>query len=423
MLLSVFATPEGHAFEDEGYIALARTGTKIVEVGAHEFIPLPAGASLAVMPQRLPVGLNRLKGVFEVIQNKGHAVAALLPQGYTRTFLPAYIKEKNSQQLPLFGYAALAWHSEEERFYVAAIATDDERGQWDPAHFSTSDLPKLIANKKADLPGNRIIAQLAHCALHYGCFTAQNVFYERWEGAVPVSAHCNARCIGCISEQASDCCPSPQGRITYTPTVGEVVDVLTSHLHKSPAGIASFGQGCEGEPLLQAQRISQAIAEVRSQYTRGTINANTNAGYTQGLQQVCEAGIDALRVSMISAIPEHYHAYVRPQGYGITDVRNSLAIAQRNQVYTSLNWLTLPGVTDTVAEVEALVDLIRTTGVQMVQLRNLNIDPDIYPQIWSPPFEEEALGIDTLLTILQEEVPDVKVGSFSHAHKGADGKA
>ena len=58
---------------------------------------------------------------------------------------------------------------------------------------------------------NRVLAQVALCSREYGCFTAQNVFLERGEAALPVSPKCNARCVGCISEQEPDAgLPSPQ---------------------------------------------------------------------------------------------------------------------------------------------------------------------------------------------------------------------
>ncbi|MCK4423827.1 MAG: hypothetical protein KAV18_07145 [Candidatus Omnitrophica bacterium] len=41
--------------------------------------------------------------------------------------------------------------------------------------------------------------------------------------------------------------------------------------------VVSFGQGCEGEPLLVYKTLSQAIKLIRKQTKKGTINLNTNA--------------------------------------------------------------------------------------------------------------------------------------------------
>jgi len=80
-------------------------------------------------------------------------------------------------------------------------------------------LAPLVREKAAFYKDNRIIKQLSECALQYQCFTAQNIFYKRWEGGIPVSPVCNARCLGCISLQPAECCPSPQSRIDFTPTI------------------------------------------------------------------------------------------------------------------------------------------------------------------------------------------------------------
>ena len=63
-------------------------------------------------------------------------------------------------------------------------------------------------------PDNRILRQLARCSLQYGCFTAQNIFYQRWEAGIPTTPACNADCLGCISEQHGEV-DSPQHRLDF----------------------------------------------------------------------------------------------------------------------------------------------------------------------------------------------------------------
>lgn len=414
MLRMVYADNQGLVYDDPHFLALGRSGELILEVSEEDFIPLPSGATLTVLPDRLPLGWNQRSQQFEVAADAGLAVAALLPQGYTRTLLPAFVKTRGAGHLPLFGYTAVAWHPEEERFYAAAVQTDGDTYKWDPCNYNTADLEQLVEIQLKRFSDNRIVRQLATCALEYGCFTAQNFFYQRWEAGVPVSPICNARCVGCISQQESECCPSPQSRIDYTPSVSEVSEVMAAHLEAAgETGIISFGQGCEGEPLLQAGLIGRAIQEVRAVCQQGTINANTNAGYTAGVRQVCQAGIDSLRVSIISARPEHYAAYYRPHNYSLQDVKESLKLAADMGVYTSLNLLTTPGVTDTESELQALIDLVRETKVKMIQFRNLNLDPDIYREIWAPAVEQQPMGIVTMIGVLRQELPEVELGSFS----------
>ena len=140
---------------------------------------------------------------------------------------------------------------------------------------------------------------------------------------------------------------------------------------------------------------------------------NTNAGHTDKIKLLTDEGMDSFRVSILSAIPEHYNAYYRPKNYGLKDVEASIVYAVEHGVYVSLNLLTFPGFTDREEEIEALLALIERTGLQKVQLRNLNIDTDyFYHQCGFTP--ERSLGVDTLLKALKES--GVAIGNYSRPH-------
>lgn len=404
---ATYADTRGNAYIDENHTAIGRVGDILIELAPEQMIPLPAGGSLVLLPERRAVGLTS-DGDFEPLAAKRYALAALLPQGYTRIALPAY--HGSGVALPLYGYTAVAWH--DGQFYVAAKVEDTDLHKWDPVHFNTPELEQLVAKRRAELPENRIIAQLAHCALEYSCLTAQNIFYRRYEGGIPVSNACNAACIGCISEQEAECCPSPQGRIKYQPSVEEIVQVALPHLEQAEDAIVSFGQGCEGEPMLRADLIAPAIMQLRQRTDRGTINANTNAGYTEGIKKVVAAGIDSLRVSLNTCIPGNYQAYYRAQNYKLDDVANSIRLAKAGGVRVALNLLAFPGVTDREDELEALIEFIAQNGVDMVQVRNLNIDPDQYMALMRHS-NGPLYGMEQLADILRSEVPGLIVGSFS----------
>ncbi|MGI6344659.1 MAG: radical SAM protein [Bacillota bacterium] len=408
MFNATYADAQGNAYAAERHAPLGRVGNYIVELLPEQLIPLPPGASLVLLPERGAVGISPA-GAFEPLGAGCLALAALLPQGYTRLALPAF-RRQDAGPLPLYGYTAVAWR--DGQFYVAAKVEDEALYKWSPENYNHDDLAELVQARQSELPGNPIIQQLGHCSLEYGCFTAQNIFYRRWEGGIPVSNACNAACVGCISEQESECCPSPQSRIGYRPTAQQIVDVALPHLLQAEDAIVSFGQGCEGEPLLRSDVIAASIRQLRQQTQRGTINANTNAGYTAGVRQVVEAGIDSLRVSLNSAIPDNYRAYYRPQGYDLADVENSIRLARAAGVFVALNLLAFPGVTDREDELEALCALIQRCDVQMVQVRNLNIDPDEYLQLMQHS-AGELYGLEQLADILQSAVPDLIVGSFS----------
>ncbi|MEY4480354.1 MAG: hypothetical protein RLZZ267_1032, partial [Bacillota bacterium] len=249
---ALFADDNNQVFDHPAFTSLARMADQIVEVDDTEWIPLPKGATLVSMPNTRAIGVDA-EGNMGVVPDGGMAVGALLPQGYTRLMVPAYVKENKEEPFPLFGYTAAGW-TEEFGFVVAAECTDDP-DRWSPTNCDPDELEEQVSVFRKEFPDNRLFDHLAHCALDYECLTASNTFLNRWEGSVPVSFACNAGCFGCISEQPEDSgFSSPQTRMNFKPTVDELTQVMLKHL-KNEDSIVSFGQGCEGEPSTQAPSI------------------------------------------------------------------------------------------------------------------------------------------------------------------------
>ena len=393
---NVYFDAERVPLADGGYVRLARSD---------ELIPAPPGTVPALLPGRAP----RLA--------EGRAVprrvvlAALLPAGYTRLLLPAYTPAPDAPALPLFGYSFACVVDDE--LYVAAMRTDESE-DWTPRSFMTGELERLVDVRRARDPQNGVLAQVATCATQYGCFTAQNVFLERGEAALPVSPTCNARCIGCISEQSPDAgFPAPQTRIRDETTSDELARIALAHLERAPQGIVSFGQGCEGEPLLRSTTIARAIAAIRASTPSGTINLNTNGSQPRSVERLIDAGLDAVRISLNSFRPDTYAAYYRPIGYGLDDVLASVRFAVRAGLRVSLNLLTHPGVTDDVLEVAASDAFLSSVRIAMVQTRTLNIDPERYFAAVGRP-SSPPLGMREALRRIGAS--GVRVGNFTHAH-------
>lgn len=412
MYLTLYANCRGEVLEYPDMIMLGRSGNTWLLPEDTEMIPLPKGASLVALPSCLPVGLNDREEVFAREKDEEGrevtAVAALLPQGFTRTLLPAFVKKDKGVNLPLLGYAAVGL--KDDRIYVAAVKTDEYR-KWHPAYYNTEGLGARINKMLKKYPDNRILRQLARCSLEYSCFTAQNIFYQRWEGGIPTMPACNAGCLGCISEAHAGV-KSPQNRIMFRPSAAEISQIGIEHLANAREGIISFGQGCEGEPSLNAKVLAEAVRIIREHTDRGTININTNAGYTEGIKMLADAGLDAMRVTIFSCIADNYNRYHCPRGYSLEDVKKSIRYAVDKGVKVSLNLLAFPGITDREEEMEALLHFIEENGIYMVQMRNLNIDPDYIMGYF--PSNDHGIGMAGFISTIRQELPHVKVGSYTH---------
>jgi pyruvate-formate lyase-activating enzyme len=409
----LFVRPDGQWFDFPPLDMAGLAGNRLTRPTKADLLPLPQGASLTMMPGAAPYGIDKESGEFLLLTENPYkkkseyiyALAALLPQGFTRLLLPAAASAK--APLPLLGYTAVG--VEKGKLMVAAHRSD-EHERWNPKHYNTQELLQLIARRLQEQPQNSILRQLAYCAREYGCFTAQNIFYRRFEGGIPVSPACNAACLGCISLQPAECCPAPQRRISAPPTAEEIAEVAIPHLEQAEAAIVSFGQGCEGEPTLEYQVLAQAIRRIRGKTKRGLININTNAGDPQAIAALLEAGLDSLRVSLFSPIAEEYVAYHCPQGYSLAEVKQSLLLAKMSGHPAALNLLTYPGFTDDERRLEALIELVGETGVVQIQLRNLNIDPATMLTFCVGSW---GMGLRNFINHLRSNLPELSIGSYS----------
>ncbi len=416
MLKLLYADKKGCLYDYSEFEATGRLGNKLVKMSECDLISLPKGATLSLVPGRIPIGIKKNTRKFRSVKKNPFnisddifAVAALLPQGYTRTLLPGFVNNNKVSPIPLLGYTAVCLKN--NKYYVAAVKTDEDK-KWNPEFYNTSELEFRVTKLLSKFKDNRIIKQLAKCSLEYGCFTAQNIFYQRWEGGIPISPSCNANCLGCISLQPSESCPSPQERIKFKPTVEEVSEIAVYHLETADEGIISFGQGCEGEPLMQGDLIINSVEDIRKKTDKGTINLNTNGSRPEIVKALAKKGLDSMRVSIISPDKNNYNAYYRQKIYDFEDVKRSLQIASSLNVYTYINLLTIPGFTDREDEVFKLIDFIKETNVRHVQIRNLNIDPDYFLSNMSKS-KEKNIGISNLIKCLQEELPEIIIGNYS----------
>jgi len=407
----LYSDGKGNIFEDTTLFATGRSGWDAVPVPVDEWIELPDGGSLYELPGRKGIGIDAETGEMRLCE-KGWAVAAFIPPAHTGLYLAAYETGKDAPILPLFCYTAASWYN--NKFYVPAIRIEQDIRQ-ESAGYDQKKIETGTKNLLKAYPHNRLVKHLMeNCCMTYHCPAARNLAMGRWECPVPVSPACNANCVGCISLQPDEeTIVSTQDRLTFKPTAEEIVEFTVPHLETAPFPIISFGQGCEGEPLLMWETLCEAIIEIRKHTTKGSININTNGSNPESVRALCEAGLNSIRVSTNSARREIYMPYYRPNNYQFEDIVESLKVVNSFGGWTSINYFVFPGMTDSVAEYEALRKLIKETGLKMIQWRNFNIDPDWYLGKIGVTDTGECLGVKQLMQLIRDEFPDLKFGYFN----------
>lgn len=376
-----------------------------------DWIPLPNGGSLYELPGRQGIGIDVMTGQMRLC-TKGWAVAAFIPPAHTGLYLAAYETKEGAPTLPLFCYTAAGWHN--DTTYVTAVRIERDIRQ-EAAGYDESVIESGVERMLKAYPHNRLVQHLANtCALTYHCPAARNFFIGRWECPIPSSPACNANCVGCISFQPEEeSITSSHDRLKFKPTAAEIVEYTVPHLETAPYPIVSFGQGCEGEPLLMWETLRESIIEIRRHTSKGSININTNGSKPDAVEALMKVGLDSIRVSLNSVQPHIYTKYYLPNNYRFEDIVESLRVVRRYGGWSSINYFVFPGMTDAEAEYEALRALIRDTGLNMIQWRNFNIDPDWYLRRMGILETGDIYGIRPMMEELRVEFPDLKFGYFN----------
>lgn len=411
------ADKDGNIYDHPDLLMVCRRGKEMALPRPDELMPLPEGSDLFMLPGRHAVGLDPETGEAEAMEE--FAVAAFSAPAHTLTAHAAFVAQPDAPTLPLFAYGAVGFAN--GRFYVCAKKVDQDTRQV----FTNIPCDKIEKNAHKLIrryPDNRLMQHImGNCVLKYSCPAARNLALGRYEAPLPTSRTCNARCVGCISQQEDDSkiCATPQSRLTFTPTAQEIAEVMLHHhgnVKEKP--IYSFGQGCEGEPLTEAPLLEEAIRLFRAQGGRGTVNMNTNASMPQAVGRLCDAGLSSIRVSLNSAREEVYNRYYRPRGYCFADVVQSMREAKARGKWVSLNLLFFPGITDSEPEIEALISLAEDARPDFIQLRNLNIDPEMYLDLLNGIEFGPSVGFTFYRKRIKKACPWIEFGYFNPSVAG-----
>jgi wyosine [tRNA(Phe)-imidazoG37] synthetase (radical SAM superfamily) len=448
----LLASPEGEVYEHPTFELALDNGLDLVRPGKKDLIPVPMDWDLMIMPGTLPIGYDPDTGTFQTVETfevdgktfTPRAVALHPPPGYVRNFHPGakYLDESHPDEkfkklgggvlkvfqdepaeqavaageearpgLPLWAYTAVG---HDGRGRVAAMFLADETTRWAPDLYYQGSLEELVDKRLAADPDNAILKQLASCATEYLCCCAQNIFYERWEGAIPSAPACTASCLGCLSKDPAFGAEAPQKRLKFSPDAEQLARVMAHHLEVADEAMVSFGQGCEGEPTMYGDALVDAVRLTRNKTDKGVININTNGSRPQVIRDAAAAGAGALRISINTFDPDVYTAYYRPADYTFDTVMESLYAGRDGGMYVSINLLIWPGWTDRLEELEKISKIVDDGALQMIQLRNLCVDPGHFRTVL-PPREERGvlLGLKKWVEMLHERHPHLRFGTFN----------
>ena len=157
----------------------------------------------------------------------------------------------------LFCYTAAGWYN--EKFYVPAVRIENDIRQ----ECAGYDQKKLEAGAKQLLeayPHNRLVKHLTkNCCTDLSLSCCTKLFFGKM--GMPCSCFAGLQCKlywMYFFAAEEETIVSTQDRLTFKPTAEEIVEYTVPHLETAPYPIISFGQGCEGEPLLMWETIMRS---------------------------------------------------------------------------------------------------------------------------------------------------------------------
>ena len=163
------------------------------------------------------------------------------------------------------------------------------------------------------------------CATELRCYTAQNTFLRRYEGALPGLAgvqrrlprlHLAADRRPGAGAPAADAFRADRRRARR--------DGRRSTSAAPTPAIVSFGQGCEGEPLTRDDVLAERRrADPRASIPRRPSTSTPTAAARRSSSGSSTPGCNSVRISAISFTDAVFRAYYRPVGYSHRRRRSS----------------------------------------------------------------------------------------------------
>lgn len=361
MYASVHTDRSGRVFVSGDHAAAAMDG-----VDAQQFadaIPLPEGTDLVPLPREV-VAFDR-GGRARPLAKGRLALGAVLPPGYLRALAPSYRDDPAARPLEPLPYAAVA-ADERGDVVVAAIGLPTRRSR-EPEDGHAAGRPAVRAH-----PASAVARQLARCAKENGCVAARSGI-GRGVLPIPLGAPAAERPRLPVALR-SGYAGTPREQASFHPDERDVVAIALDHFAHGGSAVG-FGRACEGEPLALIRVLEEATAEIRERVPGAAVHLETTGSDPAALRRAIEAGLTEITVRIGSARSDTYDALHGPVAHRWSDVRASLQLAAERGIALTLALLTLPGLTDQGAEIDATIALLGELAGGRIELRDLGADP------------------------------------------------
>ena len=403
MLQAIHSDRSGRVFVSADYGATALDGR--APAIFERAIPLPPDAQLIPLADRAAIGIDR-RGQPRPLGAARWALGAVLGPGYLRTHLPACAAAPDSAPLEPLTYAAVAADRAGE-IVVGAVAMGAPAQGTVSGRVTDDDLASRITDRLRSEPSNRLLRQLVRCAREYECQAARNAFLGRGECALPLGAPSNDDARSSVALRRRDD-RAPTEPTAMLATAADAAAVANAHFRAGGTSV-SFGQACEGDPLLLVRTVAAAAALIAR--PGGTeIVLRTNASSAAALARAADAGIDRVVVALASAHGPTYELVHAPSGHRWTDVRASLRDAATRKLALTIELLTLPGLTDREAEARELIALLGELPAGTALLP-VDLAADPYALLARLPKDGDTIGIAALLERLRVEAAHVRLAA------------
>jgi len=349
-------------------------------VRSENLITIPYELEMEIVPELVkpeylenasPLAYNQEKAGIEVFKS-GHAIFIQPPEGYLRLYLPAYQKRSDNILSPK-SYTPVGWMNE---CFVSPITLVDNI----PSPESESTGKKFHGFLKSFKKENAFKDFLLLNSDLYHTKNEEIVFPFSDE-----TSHFTANDLTSILEHYSTIASHPILNICHN----------------------NFTEQTNPDTFLNI------IEKIKSKNDKITIIYSSNLQDLLMLKKIVNSGCDCINVELMTTNSET--GRIVDETVSIEHVYKSLQAVYRKNIYKSLTLHTLPGLTDRHTETESLIDFLSTFKIDLLLLKNMEIDPDII-FMNNNLKKEDIKGLKNMLKLVKKRVKNIKIGYFNR-HK------